>query len=168
VAPKLTDLRIEPATERDAPVILALITALADYERLSSDVVTDEALVRSSFFGPSPSAHVVIARMGAEPVGFAVWFHNYSTFLGRRGLYLEDLFVVPAWRGRGVGRALLVHLAQVAVDHDCGRMEWSVLNWNDRAISFYRGLGAKAMDEWTVFRLAGGDIAKLAAGGLDT
>jgi GNAT superfamily N-acetyltransferase len=157
------NLRIEQATERDTPVILSLIRALAEYERLGSDVVADEALVRASFFGPEPSAEAVIARVGDEPVGFAVWFHNHSTFLGRRGLYLEDLFVVPAWRGRGVGRALLVYLAQVAMDRGCGRMEWSVLNWNEPAISFYRSLGARPMTEWTVFRLAGDDIARLAA-----
>jgi GNAT superfamily N-acetyltransferase len=163
MATRLTHLRIDPATERDAPIILALIKALAEYERMASDVVADEALVQSSFFGPSPSAEAVIARVADEPVGFAVWFHNHSTFLGRRGLYLEDLFVTPAWRGQGVGRALLAHLAQVAVDRGCGRMEWSVLNWNEPAIRFYRSLGAKPMDEWRVYRLAGDDIARLAA-----
>jgi len=160
----LTDLRIEPATERDVPVILLLIKALAAYERMTGDVMADEALVHASLFGPAPSAEVVIARVGAEPVGFAVWFHNYSTFLGRRGLYLEDLFVMPEWRGRGIGRALLVHLAQVAVERNCGRLEWSVLNWNEPAIRFYRSLGAKPMDDWTVYRLTGDDIARLAAG----
>lgn len=160
---KLPTLRIEPATERDTPVILSLIRQLADYEHLASDVVADDSLVRSSFFGPEPSAEAVIARVGDEPVGFAVWFHNHSTFLGRRGLYLEDLFVVPAWRGRGVGRALLVHLAHVAMDRGCGRMEWSVLNWNEPAIRFYRALGARPMTEWTVFRLTAEDIARLAA-----
>jgi len=160
----LTDLRIEPATERDVPVILLLIKALAAYERMTGDVMADEALVHASLFGPAPSAEVVIARVGAEPVGFAVWFHNYSTFLGRRGLYLEDLFVMPEWRGRGIGRALLVHLAQVAVERNCGRLEWSVLNWNEPAIRFYRSLGAKPMDGWTVYRLTGDDIARLAAG----
>ena len=112
--------------------------------------------------GPRRPPRSLIARAGAEPVGFALWFHNYSTFLGRRGLYLEDLFVVPDWRGRGVGRALLAHLAQVAVARNCGRMEWSVLNWNEPAIRFYRGLGAKPMDEWTVYRLSGDAIARLA------
>ena len=160
----LTDLRIEPATERDVPVILSLIKALAEYERMAGDVVASEALVHASLFEPAPSAEVVIARVGAEPVGFAVWFHNYSTFLGRRGLYLEDLFVMPEWRGRGIGRALLVYLAQVAVERNCGRLEWSVLNWNEPAIRFYRSLGAKPMDDWTVYRLTGDDIARLAAG----
>ena len=158
----LTDLRIETGTERDVPVILSLIKALDEYERMAADVVADEALVHASFFGQAPSAEVVIARVGAEPVGFAVWLHNHSTFLGRRGLYLEDLFVVPEWRGRGIGRALLAYLAEVAVKRDCGRMEWSVLDWNEPAIKFYRSLSAKPMNEWTVFRLTGDDIARLA------
>jgi GNAT superfamily N-acetyltransferase len=160
----LTDVRLERATERDVPVILALIKSLAEYERMAGHVVADEALVHASLFGPAPSAEVVVARAGGEAVGFAVWFHSYSTFLSRRGLYLEDLFVVPEWRGRGVGRALLVYLAQVAVERNCGRMEWSVLNWNETAIGFYRSLGAKPMDEWTVYRLTGDDIGRLAAG----
>lgn len=159
----LTDVRIERATARDVPAILSLIKALAEYERMAGDVVADEALVQASLFGPAPSAEGVIARAGEEPVGFAVWFHNYSTFLSRRGLYLEDLFVVPEWRGRGIGRALLVYLAQVAVERNCGRMEWSVLNWNEPAIRFYRSLGARPMDEWTVYRLTGDDITRLAA-----
>jgi GNAT superfamily N-acetyltransferase len=155
-------LRIDPATEHDVPVILTLITALADYEHLSDQVVADEPSLRASFFGPNPSAEVVIARLGAEPVGFAVWFHNYSTFLGRRGLYLEDLFVLPAWRGRGVGRALLTYLARVAVARKCGRLEWSVLDWNEPALRFYRSVGAEAMDGWTVYRLAGDALTRLA------
>ena len=157
-------VRIDPATESDVPTILMLITALAEYERMSGDVKTDEAGLRASLFGPAPAAEVVIARAGGAPVGFAVWFHNYSTFLGRRGLYLEDLFVLPEWRGRGVGRALLTHLAQVAVERGCGRMEWSVLNWNEPAIGFYRSLGAKPMDEWTVYRLTGEALTRLARG----
>jgi GNAT superfamily N-acetyltransferase len=158
----LPDLRIDAATERDVPAILALIKALAEYERMSGDVMADEGGLRASLFGLSPAAEAVIARAGAEPVGFAVWFHNYSTFLGKRGLYLEDLFVVPEWRGRGVGRALLTHLAGVAVERGCGRMEWSVLNWNEPAVRFYRRLGAKPMDEWTVYRLTGDALARLA------
>jgi GNAT superfamily N-acetyltransferase len=155
-------LRIDPATERDVPEILTLIQALAEYERMSGDVIADEARLRVALFGSAPAAEAVLARAGAEPVGFALWFHTFSTFLGRRGLYLEDLFVVPQWRGRGVGRALLAHLAQIAVERDCGRMEWSVLNWNEPAIRFYRGLGAKPMDQWTVYRLTGDAIARLA------
>ena len=159
----MNDLRIDPAAERDVPLILALIKALAEYERMAADVTANETSLQASLFGPMPSAEVVIARVGAEPVGFAVWFHNYSTFLGRRGLYLEDLFVLPEWRGRGIGRALLAYLARVAVVRGCGRMEWSVLNWNEPAIRFYRNIGAKPMDEWTVYRLAGDALAGLAA-----
>jgi GNAT superfamily N-acetyltransferase len=158
----LAGLRLDPATEDDVPLILRLIQELADYERMPQDVIADEAAIRSSLFGPRPSAEVVIARVGGEAVGFAVWFHSYSTFLGRRGLYLEDLFVAPEWRGRGIGRALLVFLARTAVARDCGRMEWSVLNWNETAIRFYRGLGARPMSEWTVYRVAGDALARLA------
>ena len=112
--------------------------------------------------GRTPRAEAVIARVEREAVGFALWFHNYSTFLARPGLYLEDLFVLPDWRGRGVGAALLRHLARIAVERDCGRMEWSVLNWNEPAIGFYRSIGARPMDEWTVYRLAGDDLRRLA------
>lgn len=157
-----TRISIDRATEHDVPLILALIKGLAEYERMSADVFADEESLRASLFGKTPSAEAILARVGAEPVGFAVWFHNYSTFLGRRGLYLEDLFVVPEWRGRGIGRALLVHLARTAVDRGCGRMEWAVLDWNERAIRFYKSLGARSMDEWTVYRLTGDALARLA------
>jgi GNAT superfamily N-acetyltransferase len=168
------DVRIEPARERDVPLILGLIKALADYERLAHEVVATEADVRESLFGAKPHAEAVIARAlsrrsgeaaEAEPseaVGFAVWFHTYSTFLSRPGLYLEDLFVLPAWRGRGIGRALIRHVARVAVERGCGRMEWSVLDWNDPAIGFYRSLGARPMDEWTVHRLTGDALRRVA------
>ena len=155
-------VQIDPAREEDIPVILLLIRALAEFERMSNEVVATEASLRASLFGPARSAEVVIARVDAEAVGFAVWFHNYSTFLGRRGLYLEDLFVRPEWRGCGVGRALLSHLARVAVARECGRMEWSVLNWNERAIGFYERLGAVPMADWTVYRLTGDALARLA------
>ncbi|HVH25203.1 MAG TPA: GNAT family N-acetyltransferase [Vicinamibacterales bacterium] len=158
----LPDLRIEPATESDVPLILSLIKALAEYERMSAEVTTDEEAIRASLFGPTRSAEAAIARVGAHAVGFAVWFHNYSTFLGRRGLYLEDVFVLPEWRSRGIGRALLVHLAQIAAARGCLRMEWSVLRWNESAIAFYRGLGATPMDDWTVYRLTGEALASLA------
>lgn len=158
-----TDLRIDAATESDVPLILSFITALAEYERLSQQVVATEGLVRESLFGPRPAAEAAIARVGAEPVGFAVWFSTYSTFLSRPGLYLEDVFVLPEWRGRGIGRALLTHLARIAVARGCGRMEWSVLDWNEPAIRFYQSLGARAMNEWTVYRVTGESLHKLAA-----
>ena len=156
-----SDLRIEAATVADVPVILRMIKALAEYERLTHEVVATEESVRESLFA-SRSAEAVIAYADGSAVGFAVWFHNYSTFLSRRGLYLEDLFVLPEWRGRGIGRALLRHLARVAVQRGCGRMEWSVLDWNEPAIRFYRSLGAQPMDEWTVYRLTGDALARVA------
>ncbi len=156
-------LRITPATPEDVPAILGLITALADYERLAHEVVADEAAIHRSLFGDRPVAEAVIAREGAATVGFALFFHNYSTFLGRPGIYLEDLFVLPEYRGRGYGRALLSHLARIAVERQCGRMEWSVLKWNTPAIGFYESLGAKPMDEWTVYRLTGDALAKTAS-----
>jgi len=158
----IPDLRIDAGTEADVPVILALIKALAEYERMSSAVVADEARIRASLFGPRPGAGVVIARAGGTPVGFAVWFYNYSTFLGKAGLYLEDLFVVPESRGHGVGRALLAYLAGIAVTRKCDRMEWSVLDWNESAIAFYTRLGARPLDEWTIFRLSGDALTSLA------
>jgi GNAT superfamily N-acetyltransferase len=159
----VSGIRIERATARDVPAILRFIRALAEYERLAAEAVATEAALRESLFGPHPAAEVAIAYDGEEPVGFALWFHNYSTFLGRAGLYLEDLFVLPHWRGRGIGGSLLAYLARVAVARGCGRMEWSVLNWNEPAIRFYRRMGARAMDEWTVFRLTGEPLTQLAA-----
>ena len=159
------DVRIEAATARDVPVLLRLITALADYEKLASAVVATEDQIRQTMFTGVPQAEAVIAYADGEPVGLAIWFHNYSTFLGRRGLYLEDLFVLPEWRGRGIGKALLVHLAGIAVARGCGRMEWSVLDWNEPAIGFYKSLGAVPMDEWTVFRLTGEALTALARRG---
>ena len=168
------EVRIEPAVAGDVPVILSLIKALAEYERLAHEVVATEAGIRESLFGAKPHAEAVIARAwsrqgrhaaeadGSEAVGLAVWFHSYSTFLARPGLYLEDLFVLPAWRGRGIGRALLRHLARIAIERGCGRMEWSVLDWNDSAIGFYRSIGARPMDEWTVYRLTGDALRRVA------
>ena len=156
------DVRIEPADIRDVPVMLSLIKALAEYERLAHEVVATEAGLRESLFGATPHAEAVIARVGSEAVAFAVWFHSYSTFLSRPGLYLEDLFVLPKWRGRGIGRALLCHLARIAIERGCARMEWSVLDWNDQAIGFYLSIGARAMDEWTVYRLTGEALDRLA------
>ena len=156
------DVRIEPAGIRDVPLILGLIKMLAEYERLTHEVEATEVGLRESLFGAAPHAEAIIARAGGEGVGFALWFHSYSTFLARRGLYLEDLFVLPEWRGRGIGRALLGHLARVAMERGCGRMEWSVLDWNEQAIGVYRGIGARAMDEWTVYRLTGEALGRLA------
>ena len=154
---------ITPATLADVPLVLRFIKALAEYERMTDQVVATEESVRESLFGAHPSAEAAIARVNGDPEGFAVWFYNYSTFLSRPGLYLEDLFVLPECRGRGVGRALLQHLARVAVSRGCGRMEWAVLDWNDLAIRFYRRLGAQPMSEWTVYRLTGDSLKRLAA-----
>ena len=162
------DMTIRSATERDVALILELIRGLAEYERLAQEVTATEDTLRRSLFGPSPGAEVVIAEAGGEPAGFALFFHNFSTFVGKRGIYLEDLFVKPAWRGKGVGRKLLVHLAQLAVQRDCGRVEWAVLDWNEPAIRFYRGLGAQPMQDWTVFRLAGDTLHQLAAERVET
>lgn len=156
------DIRIVAATERDVPTILVLIKGLAEYERLPHEVEATEEGIRESLFGEWPAAEVVIAYVGADLAGFALFFHNYSTFLGRRGLYLEDLFVLPAYRGRGVGRRLLSHLARTAIERKCGRMEWWVLDWNETAHRFYRSIGAAPMDEWTVWRLNGDAMARLA------
>jgi GNAT superfamily N-acetyltransferase len=158
----MRDFEIRTTTAADIPVILELIRDLAIYERAPDAVVTTEAGLREVLFGPKPAAEVLLALEKGEPAGFAVFFHNFSTWLGRPGLYLEDLFVRPEKRGKGYGRALLERLAQIAKERGCGRMEWAVLDWNDPAIQFYRKLGAEPMDEWTVFRLTGEGIAKLA------
>jgi GNAT superfamily N-acetyltransferase len=160
-------LRIEPAIEADVPLILGFIRELAEYERMLDKVVATEAGLREQLFGARPGAEVVIARSEGQPVGFALYFHNFSTFLGRRGLYLEDLFVRPSHRGRGVGRALLAHLARNALERGCGRLEWWVLDWNEPAIGFYRKLGAEPMSDWTVFRLSGAPLAELAQAAAD-
>ena len=159
---KISDLVIRPATVADVPVILELIRELATYERAPNAVTATKEQLVDVLFGPRPAAEVLLAFEGATPVGFAVFFRNFSTWLGQPGLYLEDLFVRPEVRGKGYGRALLVHLAKIARDHGCGRIEWAVLDWNEPAIQFYRKLGAKPLDEWTVFRLTRDGIAKLA------
>ena len=153
------------ATAEDVSLILAMIRELAEYERLSHEVVADEALLRQSLFGDRRVAEVIIAEEYGEPLAFALFFHNFSTFVGRPGIYLEDIYVRPPARGRGIGKALLVLLAKIAVERGCGRMEWSVLDWNEPAIGFYRKLGATTMDEWTVFRLAGPALEGLAGTG---
>jgi GNAT superfamily N-acetyltransferase len=159
---KTENFAIRPATAADVQIILELIRALATYERAPNDVTATEDGLSKVLFGEKPAAEVLLAFENETAVGFAVFFHNFSTWLGRPGLYLEDLFVRPEDRGKGYGRALLIHLAKIARDRGCGRMEWAVLDWNEPAIQFYRKLGAKRMDDWTVFRLTRDGIAKLA------
>jgi GNAT superfamily N-acetyltransferase len=156
------DFQIRSADVKDVPIILQLIRDLATYERAPNEVAATEEQLVDVLFSERPAATVLLAFEGAFPVGFAVYFFNFSTWLGRPGLYLEDLFVNPEKRGKGYGRALLVELAKIARDRGCGRMEWAVLNWNEPAIKFYRALGAEPMNEWTVFRLTRDEIAKLA------
>ena len=158
------EFRLHHATERELPIILALIKELAEYEKLPHAVVATEKILRESIF-ERRAAEVVIGYAGEEPAGFAVYFRTFSTFLGVPGMYLEDLFVVPRFRRHGLGRKLLVHLAQIADERGYGRIEWSVLDWNELAIGFYKGLGAKPMDEWTVFRLNGESLRALAQRG---
>jgi GNAT superfamily N-acetyltransferase len=153
---------IRSATAADVPAIVQLIRDLADYEKLSREVHMEESRLREHLFGPRPFAEVLLAEEGGAVIGFALFFHNYSTFLGKPGLYLEDLFVKPAQRGEGHGKALLQALARLAVERGCGRLEWSVLNWNEPAIRFYEALGAVPMKEWTVYRLTGEALARAA------
>ena len=156
-------LSIRPATADDVPLIRQLIAELAEYERLAdAAVATDEGL-REQLFGAQPAAEVLIGEVDGQPAGFALFFHNFSTFLGKRGLYLEDLFVRPEFRGHGLGKHLMATLARLAVQRDCGRFEWSVLDWNELAIAFYRRIGAAGMDGWTVQRLEGDALHALAA-----
>ena len=157
------EIRIEPATERDVPLILGLIRGLAEYEKLAHEVTATEAGLRATLFGARPAADVIIAYADGTPAGFALFFPNYSTFLGKPGLYLEDLFVRPEWRGHGIGRALLRQLARIAVQRGCGRFEWSVLDWNEPAIGFYKSLGATLMDGWSIFRVTGDALTTLAS-----
>jgi GNAT superfamily N-acetyltransferase len=148
-----SDLQIRPAAQADVGALLGLIRELADYERMADQVITTPDLLAKSMFGDDAVASAVLAEWQGEVVGFALWFRNFSTFVGRPGLYLEDLYVRDSHRGRGIGKALLLHLAGIARERGYGRMEWSVLDWNQPAIDFYRSLGAVPMDEWTVFRL---------------
>ena len=159
------DLEIRPATEADVPLILSFIRELAHYERLSHEVVATEEALRHSLFGGRKFAEVLLGYTGGTPAAFALFFHNFSTFLGRPGIYLEDLYVRPEFRSSGVGRAMLIYLAKLAKERDCGRLEWSVLGWNEPAIRFYEGLGAIPMDDWTVYRLTGDPLERLAAEG---
>jgi len=162
-----TPIRIERATERDVPLILELINGLAVYEKLAHEVTATEAGLRETLFGARPAADVIIAYAGDTPAGFALFFPNYSTFLGKPGLYLEDLFVRPEYRGQGLGLALMKRLAQIAVERGCGRFEWSVLDWNEPAIGFYKSLGAKLMDGWSIVRVNGEELTRL-AGAVET
>lgn len=158
----MESLRIVAAKEQDVPLILQFIWDLAEYEKLSDHVEATEAMVRANLFGPSPKAACVFAYQGDKAVAFALFYFTYSTFAGLPGLYLEDLFVQPEVRGQGVGRALLRHLAQLAKQHNCWRIEWAVLHWNKSAIGFYEGLGAVPMDKWAVYRLSGAALDSLA------
>jgi len=157
------ETRIVAATKKDIPLIREFILELAEYERaLPGEAPVTEKDLADTLFGKRPAAEVLIAYLGDTPAGFALFFHNYSTWLGKRGIYLEDLFVRPAARKRGIGFALLRALAKIAIDRDCGRVDWSVLNWNELAIDFYKQIGAKEMDEWKSFRLTGDTLAQIA------
>ena len=155
-------LAIRPAAAADVPTIALLIRALSQYEKLEQEVTMTEDKLRASMFGPRPYAEAVLAEDDGQAVGFALFFHNYSTFLAQPGLYLEDLYVLDSQRGKGVGKALLAHLAKIAVERGCGRMEWAVLDWNVDAIGFYERLGAKSNSDWTVYRLTGDSLSRLA------
>ncbi|MCW1382000.1 GNAT family N-acetyltransferase [Novosphingobium sp. KCTC 2891] len=157
-------LSIRPATPADVGLIADLIRALADYEKLLDQVRFDEAVLGEKLFGARPYAEVVIGEIDGAPQGFALFFHNFSTFEGKPGIYLEDLFVRPEARGSGLGKALLSHLAALAVERDCARLEWSVLDWNEPSIGFYKALGARLMDEWTIMRVDGTALAQLGEG----
>ena len=156
--------RVREASEEDVPLILSFIRELAEYEKLSREVVATEEGLRESLFGERRYAEVLIAEHDGSPAGFALFFHNFSTFLGKPGIYLEDLYVNPVFRGTGIGKKLLVHLASLAKRRGCGRLEWWVLDWNEPAIGFYESLDATAMDDWTVYRLAGKALEDLASG----
>jgi GNAT superfamily N-acetyltransferase len=158
-------IEIRLATREDAPLLLKFISGLADYEKLAHEVTATEAQLAKTLFGPKPVAESIIAFINGQPGGFALFFHNYSTFLAKPGLYLEDLFVLPELRGRGIGKALFIRLAKVAVERDCGRFEWSALDWNEPAIRFYEAMGASAMTEWTTFRLTGDALSAVARKG---
>ncbi len=160
----VTNFRIRLAERGDVSIILTLIRELAEYERAPDEVIATEEQLQENLFGTHPAAEVLVGEEGGQPVGFALFFHNFSTWMGRRGLYLEDLFVRPAVRGKGYGRALLVRLAQLAEERDCGRMEWAVLDWNKPSIQFYLKLGARPNEEWTIYRLTRDGIGRLAQG----
>ncbi len=156
----LPDFTIRPARPDDSGLVLSFIQALADYEKLTQEVTATETDIRSTLFGDRPVAETLLAFEGKVPVGFALFFHNYSTFLGKPGIYLEDLFIKPEYRSKGYGKALLTHLAQLANERGCGRFEWSVLDWNQPSIDFYRSFGARPLEDWSIFRLDGDALQK--------
>lgn len=155
-------LSLRAADSSDVGTIIAFIRELAEYEKLAHEMVATEEAIRTSLFGDDPAAEVVLAELNGSPAGFALYFTSYSTFLGRPGIYLEDLFVRPAYRGTGIGKALLRHVARIACERDYGRLEWAVLDWNEPAIGFYEQLGARAMGEWTTYRVAGDSLQAMA------
>ncbi|HWK50922.1 MAG TPA: GNAT family N-acetyltransferase [Steroidobacter sp.] len=163
----MTSLHIEPATLADVPMILQLIRELAEFEHLLHEVTATEEQLLEHLFGAKPKAEVIMGRLqpGGEVAGFALYFHNFSTFLAKPGIYLEDLYVRQQYRGHGYGGQLLRHLAGIALERNCGRLEWSVLDWNQRAIDFYKSLGAVPMNEWTIYRVTGPALQKLGSGG---
>lgn len=158
----MEEINIVKATESDVPLILEFINKLADYEKLSHEVTATIEDLRSSLFGDKNSAEAIICYLGDKPIGFALYFNNFSTFLGKKGLYLEDLFILPEYRGKGAGKKILKYLANHAVDQNCGRFEWAVLDWNEPAINFYESLGAELKKEWIITRLTGNQINNLA------
>ncbi|MGI9072670.1 MAG: GNAT family N-acetyltransferase [Bryobacteraceae bacterium] len=160
-------MRIVPAEQKDIPLILTFIRKLAEYEKLLDRVVADESSLRNALFGARPAAEVILAYIDEQAVGFAIYFQTFSTFMARSGIYLEDLFIEPGYRSRGVGTALLIYLAQLTVQRGCARLSWAVLDWNQPAIKFYRKLGAVPLDEWTVFELSGAALDRLARTDLD-
>ena len=160
----MSKLEIRKATAEDASTVLNFIKGLAEYEKLFSEVTATEEQLRKTLFAGNPKAECLLGFADGKPVAFAIYFYNYSTFLAKYGLYLEDLFVLPEERGKGYGTAMLKHLARIAVEQDCGRFEWSVLDWNEPAIKFYKNLGAKPLEDWTTFRLTGEALKKLAGG----
>lgn len=162
ISTRIDGLELRLATEADVPTILSFIQQLADYEKLSDQVVATEQKLRDTLFADNPYAEVVLANYQGKDVGFALFFHNYSTFLAKPGIYLEDLFVEPACRGGGVGKALITYLAKLAVERDCGRLEWSVLDWNQPAIDFYQSLGAVMLHDWRINRVTGATLTQMA------
>jgi len=158
---RIPEVTFRFALQEDVPLILTLIRGIAEYEKLSHEVVATEELLRANLFGERKNAEVILAFYKDKPAGFALFFHNFSTFLAKPGIYLEDLFVLPELRGKGIGKLLLTYLGRLAIERNCGRIEWSVLDWNEPAINFYKKLGARPMDEWTVFRVTGNEIEKL-------